>query len=133
MTAAMPAHWAARYIGLPWTPDFTCWHFCAQIWGEQFGWAMPAVAIDGADPRAVRLALRGGAERQFWQPVALAEAQDGDGVLMSKGVRPCHVGVWLELGGVLHCIEGAGGIYTEAARIGSLGYQITALYRRITA
>ena len=56
------AHWAERYIGMPWTPQSNCWHFCARVWSEVFGIAVPLVDIDGADARAARRAFASSAE-----------------------------------------------------------------------
>ena len=127
----MTAHWAAAYIGTEWTRDATCWHFCARVWQEHFGIIVPLIDIDGADPRATRRELETSAERRGWAEVAAPA--EGDGVMMAKGLRPCHVGIWLDLGGVLHCIAGAGSIYTPAERVVDLGYYIIGTYRRSAA
>lgn len=130
MTAAT-THWAADYIGLPWTPECNCWHFCARIWRERFGIDVPLIDVDGADPRATRRELEQSAERRGWQLVEVP--REGDAVLMAKGARPCHVGMWLDLGGTLHCIEGAGAIFTPGARLADLGYRVVGVYRRAAA
>lgn len=133
MTHPTP-HWAAAYIGLPWTRDFTCWHFCARVWAERFGITVPLVEIDGADARATRRELEQSAERRGWAEVAVPA--EGDAVLMAKGARPCHVGLWLDFGlgtgGVLHCVEGAGAIFTPNGRLADLGYRVVGIYRRVT-
>jgi cell wall-associated NlpC family hydrolase len=125
---AVNGHWAARYIGLPWTPAFTCWHFCARVWRDRFGVAVPLVEIDGRDARAARRAFEAEAGRQGWLEVT--DPREGDAVLMAKGARPCHVGIWLALGGVLHCIEGNGAIYSPRHRLGDLGYRVVGFWRR---
>ncbi|WP_054008034.1 hypothetical protein [Cypionkella psychrotolerans] len=127
----MTAHWASTYIGRPWSRSFTCWHFCALVWQERFGIAVPLIEIDGADPRATRRELSNSVERRGW--VAVATPAEGDGVMMAKGAMPCHVGIWLSLGGVLHCVEGAGAIFTPTARLADLGYSICGTYRRVAA
>ncbi|WP_054006392.1 hypothetical protein [Cypionkella psychrotolerans] len=124
----MTAHWASTYIGRPWSRSFTCWHFCALVWQERFGITVPLVDIDGADPRATRRELSNSAERRGWIEVSVPD--EGDGVMMAKGALPCHVGIWLCLGGVLHCVEGAGAIFTPAARLADLGYRIVGTYYR---
>lgn len=127
----MTAHWASTYIGTEWTRDATCWHFCARVWAERFGITVALIEIDGADPRATRRALEASAERRGWVEVVIPV--EGDGVMMAKGAMPCHVGIWLELGGVLHCVEGAGAIFTPTERLADLGYRITGTYRRAAA
>lgn len=121
-------HWASDYIGAEWSRDQTCWHFAARVWREHCGIIVPLIGIDGADARATRRMLANGAERAAWAEVAVP--LECDGVLMAKGLHPCHVGIWLELGGVLHSIEGAGAIYTPVGRLAGLGYRIVGYYRR---
>ncbi len=130
MTASI-THWAADYIGLPWSPSHNCWHFCARVWRERFGIDVPLIEIDGTDPRATRRELELSAERRGWREVA--DPVEGDAVLMAKGARPCHVGVRLSLGGTLHCVEGAGAIFTPDGRLADLGYRVVGHYRRIAA
>jgi len=127
----MSAHWASIYIGTEWARDANCWHFCARVWSERFGVTVPMIQVDGADPRATRRALDASPTRRGWFEVVIPI--EGDGVMMAKGAMPCHVGIWLELGGVLHCIEGAGAIFTPAERLADLGYRITGTYRRAAA
>ena len=125
------AHWASAYIGTEWTRDANCWHFCAQVWAERFGITVPLIDIDGTDPRATRRELSQSSERVGW--AAVATPAEGCGVMMAKGALPCHVGIWLDLGGVLHCVEGAGAIFTPAERLADLGYRIAGFYRRVGA
>lgn len=126
----MTAHWATRYIGTEWARDANCWHFCARVWAEHFSITVPLIEVDGADPRSTRRALAHSAERRDW--VEVDGPAEGDGVMMAQGVQPCHVGIWLDLGGVLHCVEGAGAIFTPAERLADLGYRIVGSYRRVT-
>ncbi|MES2435052.1 MAG: hypothetical protein V4586_14665 [Pseudomonadota bacterium] len=127
----MTPHWASAYIGMEWTRDATCWHFCARVWSERFGITVPLIEIDGADPRATRRELAHSAEKRGW--IEVVSPAEGCGVMMAQGAHPCHVGIWLDLGGVLHCVEGAGAIFTPAERLVDLGYRIVGFYRRGTA
>lgn len=122
------SHWAESYIGMPWTPQENCWYFCAQVWAEVFGIAVPLVEIDGADARAARRAFASSAQEAGWYLVTTPA--EGDAVLMAQGARPCHVGIWLNLGGVLHSIEQSGVVFTASHRLGDLGYRILGFYRR---
>ena len=129
--SAPVTHWAARYIGRPWVAGVSdCWHFARTVWAEVFGLKVPAVAVDARSALAGRRALRD-ASRAGWTRIEVP--LEGDAVLMSTGARPCHVGVWAApdgTPGVLHSVEGAGVIWTPAAWIGTLGYQIMGFWRR---
>ncbi|MDT8856423.1 hypothetical protein RNZ50_15625 [Paracoccaceae bacterium Fryx2] len=125
-------HWAAEYIGAEWTRAETCWHFAARIWREQYGVRVPLVPIDGANARATRRMLDGSPERAAWAAVAVP--MEGDAVLMAKGAHPCHVGVWItppEGPGVLHSVEGSGGIFTPLGALAAMGYRVAGYYRRV--
>lgn len=125
----MGTHWAGRYIGTPWVAGETdCWNFARRVWFERFGLDVPAVPADPSDPRAVRQALTGSSERRAWEEVA--RPCEGDAVLMARGQRPCHVGIWIWPGGILHSVEAAGVIFTTPDRLAGLGYRILGHYRR---
>lgn len=123
-------HWAAAYVGRPWIAGTgECWHRAAEVWREVFGWDVPIDVAGGRSPRAAARLLGGEPERLRWAPILAAEARDGDGVLMARH-RPCHVGL-VAAGGVLHCVEGAGTIWTPVPRLADLGWRVEGLYRRL--
>lgn len=122
------SHWAQAYLGLPHDDtEHHCWAFCRRIWRERFGLDVPEMPMDAGHPRAVRRAFEESPERAAWVPAT--HPQEGDAVLMAMGRWPCHVGIWIDLGGVLHSIEG-GSVWTPKARLGDLGYRIVGVYRR---
>lgn len=124
MTAS--SHWAAPYIGQP-APD--CWAFARRVWAERFGAVLPILPYDVTDHRALRRQLEG-AEAHGWVQV-LAPAE-GDAVLMTRGARPCHVGVWIapdDCPGVLHWVEGQGVVYSPLSHLAGLGYAAASFWR----
>jgi cell wall-associated NlpC family hydrolase len=121
-------HWAESYLGLPWVAgENDCWAFARRVWRERFGFEVEPVPVDPDDPRAIRRAMGAAIG---WQPVS--EAAEGDAVLMGKGQRPCHVGVWVDVGrgAVLHAIERTGVVCTAPDRLPDLGYRIFGVYQR---
>lgn len=125
-------HWAGGHVGTPWVPGVSdCWSFARSIWAARFGWQVPPLMVDPEDPRAARHAFAVDPVGAGWQPVALL--QEGDAVLMAKGARPCHVGIWItpdDAAGILHSVERSGVIFTTPSRLHTLGYRITGTFRR---
>lgn len=86
-------HWAARLIGIAWTPGFRCWSLVRLVFLERYGIEMPDVSADGDDnTRAIKAA----AEASGWRRSDGPE-QDGDIVLM-MGPTGRHVGVIIAIG-----------------------------------
>jgi len=125
-------HWAAAVIGTPWVPGSTdCWSLARGIWRTRFGWDVPPIMVDPSDARAARQALSVPPERLGWDAVVCPT--EGDAVLMARGARPCHVGIWIEPEpdvGILHSVERSGVIYTPPARLAGIGYRVIGYYRR---
>ncbi|MGV0961437.1 MAG: hypothetical protein ACOYB1_16555 [Limnohabitans sp.] len=137
---AMP-HWADRYLGEPWvTGTHDCWHFARRVWRERFGWQVSALEVDALDRLASLRAFAGHQEYRHWTRVETTResAREGDACLMGRSARPCHIGVVVDLGvtagndpvGILHCLQGAGVVFTPYGRLGSLGLQVVSHYRR---
>lgn len=132
MTPPAPApHWPARYIGEPWVAgENDCWSFARRVWREVFGLEVPAVDLEHYRPRAIVRALASHPERAHW--CALERPCEGAGVLMSTATLPCHVGIWCAAdgGGVLHCLEGPGVVYTRPAALTAHGWRVLGYYAR---
>ena len=118
-------HWAANYVG---AEASDCWAFARQVWAEHFGLHLPTMPYDPTDPRLVRRAF-GEAPQHGWAQVGAP--REGDAVLMTKGVRPCHIGVWIEAEsrGCLHWVERTGVVFTTRAMLRDLGYGVCGYWR----
>lgn len=122
----MNLHAFARYIGQPWAAGaqgpgaWDCMAFFGHVQRSYFGRAVPAiVAPDYDDPEALADLLAHHPERQRW--VTVAQPKHGCGVLIR---RPMHLGVWLDVdgGGVLHCVRGAGVVFTHDSAWAASGF-----------
>jgi cell wall-associated NlpC family hydrolase len=124
-------HWATPYIGLPWVAGHSdCWSFARRVWRERFNWVVPVLSVDPEDARAGRRALSVDPAEVGWAHVV--HPVEGDAVLMARGARPCHVGIWIapESGpGVLHSVERTGVVFTGLDRLAGLGYRACGFYR----
>lgn len=125
-------HWAAELIGTPWVAgESDCWSFARSVWRARWGWDVPALTIDPQDARAARRALLQPPEQAGWVHVAVP--REGDAVMMARGARPCHVGLWVEpapIAGILHSVERGGVIFTPPDRLAGVGYRVIGMYRR---
>ncbi|HAJ72427.1 MAG TPA: hypothetical protein DCO68_10155 [Methylophilaceae bacterium] len=123
-------HWATSYIGMPWVRhEHDCWGFLVRVHREQFNHNLPEISIDALNIKDCVEALLHHPHHAYWQPVE--QPQEGDAVLMSQNKLPTHVGVWVEAGngGVLHCVQRAGVIFTAKSQLHRVGYHLLGYYR----
>ena len=135
----MALHWAYDYLGKPWVlgatgPDaYDCWGLVRAVLTDRFGIDAPAVVM----PDVEGLAVVREAMAQFQHHPELARwreveaPQEGDAVLLSAALDPWHVGLWLSVdgGGVLHCVDGAGVIFTAPLALQAAGWRRLSYWR----
>lgn len=128
------SHWAAKYIGDEYDAvTHDCWGFCRRVWAEQFSLDVPVVTVSGSNLRAITRAFGNNPERANWRDVDFP--QEGDAVLLAHSRYPSHVGIWVEAdgGGVLHCQDPMGVIFSSRAALVRAGWAHLQFYRRIPA
>jgi cell wall-associated NlpC family hydrolase len=86
-------HWAAKYIGRPWTQEYRCWDLVREVFAERYGVAMPIVNV-GDEGNAAN--IRAASDVSGWMP-AEGPAREGDIVTM-EGLDGKHVGVMIAVG-----------------------------------
>lgn len=132
------SHWAADYIGKGWAagaegPDaFDCWTFLRHVYRAHYSIDLPLIDSTLADNyRATANAIASQPDRGNWTQVVDAP-RDGDAVLLAHSRHPTHVGVWLEVdgGGVLHCVHGAGVVFSALSALARGGWGRIEYYRR---
>jgi hypothetical protein len=122
-----PSSWAQVYVGLPYILGVgECAHRAALVWRQEFGFDIeppPAHGDMTVAQRHIEAELAG----PNWQPVRrLAE---GDAVVMWKGNRVCHVGVWVAPGHVLHCTRKDGMVLTPVEDLEPQGFRVFGYFR----
>ena len=125
-------HWAEQYIGEPYEPQANdCWAFCRRVWHVHFGFDVPVVTVAGTNLRAITRAFSYHEERDQWQPVDVPA--EGDAVLLAHSKYPSHVGIWIDAdgGGVLHCQDPMGVVFSSRAALQRAGWARLQFYRRI--
>lgn len=123
-------HWAADYIGQPWVAGANdCWSFCRRVWAERFGLSVPVIEVDAAHLAAVTRAFIGHPERVRWAEVD--SPVEGDAVLLAHSRFPTHVGIWVGVdgGGVLHCEQASGVVFSSPGALARCGWGRLAFYR----
>ncbi|OYZ67867.1 MAG: hypothetical protein B7X98_02395 [Methylophilaceae bacterium 17-43-7] len=122
-------HWAMQYLGQPWVEhDNDCWAFFRRISADHFQRDLSIIQIDTDNLRVCIDQFLNHTEHQYWKKTT--SPTDGDAVLMSQGRMPTHVGMWLSVdgGGVLHCVKGAGVIFTKTSQLHALSYNVLGYY-----
>lgn len=121
-------HWAIQYLGVPWENGaqgpaaYDCWNFFRHVQRTHYGLDIAPIFVDADDLRQVLAHFSQSNERQHWlktlQPV------EGNAVLMYQSKYPSHVGVWLDVdgGGVLHCVRGAGVVFSDKSSLQLSGW-----------
>jgi hypothetical protein len=123
-----PIHWTRAYVGLPYIMGVgECGHRAALVWRERFGFEVEAAPAFG-DMEAAQKLIKAELAGPNWQPVR--QASEGDAVIMWKGPRIAHVGVWVEPGQVLHCTRAQGMVLTPEGDLPSQGFRVFGYFRR---
>lgn len=100
-------HWAAKYIGTPWSPEKNCWWLVREVFRERWGVEMPSIGVgdlQAADNVAV---IKEAASRSGWRP-ADGKPEDGDILLCRDITGKRHIGVMVQDGGRLLLLHNDG-------------------------
>jgi hypothetical protein len=121
-TSLLPSAWAQAYVGLPYVLGTgECGHRAALVWRQEFGFEVdtpPAQGDMSLAQRHIQAELAGG----NWAPVR--RPAEGDAVVMWKGDRVCHIGIWVAPGHVLHCTRAQGMVLTPEAELDDQGFRV---------
>lgn len=127
----LPSAWAQDYVGLPYIIGVgECGHRAALVWRQRFGIeveARPAFGDMGLAQRHILAQLQG----DDW--MATRTPEEGDAVVMWKGDRLAHVGVWVAPGHVLHCTRRDGMRLSEVEALPAEGFRLYGTFRRRAA
>ena len=122
-----PSAWAQAYVGLPYVLGTgECGHRAALVWRQEFGIHVdtpPAHGDMSVAQRHIRAELASGS----WFPVS--RPAEGGAVIMWKGDRVCHIGVWVAPGYVLHCTRAQGMVLTPESELGDQGFRVFGYFR----
>lgn len=126
----MNGDWAAAYVGKKWDEtENHCWAFCRYVWWQEFRLRVPELDVNALSPRDTRRHFSDHDEYARWEPVETPV--NGDAVIMAQGRRPCHIGIWVDPGRVLHSVKGIGSVCVPHHRLRDQGYRVTGCFRRL--
>lgn len=101
--------WAARYVGIPFVEHgrtlagLDCWGLYRMAYADRFGVALPDFDYGStSDNAAVSNVI--GSNRGTWQQVS--SPVESDAILMRLTGWPCHIGMVLGAGRMLHARPG---------------------------
>ena len=128
MTMTQARHWAASYIGRPWSTDQDCYAFVREVYQARYGVVIPLVALDATRTLSCAHAIH---DYDLSDWIEVDEPREGDVVLMGHAQRPHHVGLWIEPAGlqVLHSVEGAGVVAQTPTHARLQGWNLLRTYR----
>lgn len=112
---------------------FDCYSLVRHIQRQLHGVAMPIIDVDSASARAVADAFATSDEYANWQECS--KPIDGDVVMMMRGSRLPHIGLWADVDGglIFHSLEGIGTCYHAPSRLMTqTGLRVTAYYTHST-
>jgi hypothetical protein len=128
VVVASPSHWTQAYVGLPYIMGVgECGHRAALVWRERFGFEVEAAPAHG-DMAAAQTLIKAELAGPKWSPVQ--QPAEGDAVIMWKGDRVAHVGIWVAPGHVLHCTRKDGMILTSEEDLPAQGFRVFGYFRR---
>lgn len=111
-------HWAAKYIGLAWSPERNCWWLVRQVFRDRYGIEMPELGVGDIRVADNVASIKQAAEVSGWRR-AEGDPQDGDILLGRDFLGKRHVGVMIETRGKLRFLHNDG-YTTEKGCTGSV-------------
>lgn len=132
-----------EYIGIPWKIKGTdasgcdCWGLFRLIYAERFQIVLPAFHDEYdtiEDRQAIRELILGHMPEYLnpnagWHEVYPGEERSGDGILMTLGSIPVHVGIVQKPGYLVHIDFGMSSSVRESYRAPKLCKRIVGFYR----
>lgn len=126
-----PSSWTEAFVGLPYIAGVgECGHRAALVWRRVFGFEVEAPSAFG-DMDAAQVLIKAELAKPGWLPVFTPA--EGDAVIMWKGSRLAHVGVWVDPGHVLHCTRAQGMVLTPTAGLAAQGFRVFGFFCHRTA
>ena len=113
-------HWAAEFIGLPWSPERNCWWLVREVFKKRWGVDMPAVGVGELQVTDNVAAIKEAASASGWRPVHDGDPADGDILLCRDVTGKRHVGVMLQDGRRLLLLHNDGHVGSSGQNVGSV-------------
>ena len=113
----MPGEWAREYVGIEFAEHgdgrdgANCWGLVRLVQREQCDRTIPVYGLRTVDPTDSAAVAREVAQAiGEWMEVAPGREEEFDAVLMRIAGEPCHIGIVVRAGTMLHIRRGANAI-----------------------
>jgi len=109
--------WTNEYIGIPYQnrgrtrEGADCWGLVCLVYARECGMILPALSNrygNAADAREVAALTMD--QSPLWEPILPAEVRAFDLVLLRIGAHPCHVGIVVGPGLMIHLLRGCNAV-----------------------
>jgi len=112
----MSHEFISEYLNKPWInggqgPDgYDCWGLVRTVLRDHYNIDVALIECNAGDIRQVMQRFDGHDERANW--LETKQPADGDLVLIRRGKRPSHIGIWLDIdGGVIMHVPFKGSVW----------------------
>lgn len=100
-------HWAAEFIGIPWSPERNCWWLVREVFRVRYDVEMPHLGVGDLQAADKVADIKAAAEVVGFRP-GDGPARDGDVLLCRDITGKRHVGVVIEWRGKVQLLHNDG-------------------------
>lgn len=115
-------HWAAKYIGLRWSPEHNCWWLVREIFRDRHGIDMPELGIGELQVADNVAVIKQAASTSGWRRINDKPRED-DVLLCRDVIGKRHVGWIVEAQGRIKLLHNDGHLTTRGP-VGSVVAQV---------
>lgn len=123
-------HWTEPFLDVGYErggigpKTYDCWTYFGWVQRERFGRSLSPY-FTPPTLRGIARAMQTPPEEFGWH--AVERPTEGDAVLMSHLRHATHIGIWTDLGRVLHCPEG-GAVLHDAFHLKAAGWRLRGFF-----
>lgn len=127
-------HWANKYIGKPYKlgGQYDCWTLFREIQKVEFNRDVPVVNVEGYSLQGIVKTFRESTDETIgnWKKINFQDVKEGSAILLAQMKETHHIGIWInqDSGGIIHCVEKIGVVFTTDDKIRASRWRIVGAY-----